>query len=730
MTIRRPGRYVGSANLWAVAFQAVSLVAAVLWAHPQRAAAQDSTGTLLVKVYRLPDSVPLPGAFIRSGRAATVTDEGGLARLDLATRLWSVTVSHPTYQTSTFEMTILPNVSQTADIYLRSRDDDAHRSTRPDEPLARRRYDPAAIVRAVQRSSGDLLGLFWGGGARVQPAGGPLDATSLRIRGIPGNRAAIFVDGFPLHGGRVGEFGLLQVGPIDLEGGELVSGASSALYGPLAGAGALGLTVRRPDRDRVRLGVNQSSEKGGDVVFWGARRFSPTAAGTLGLDFHQQRLVDADDDGWGEFPRAIRLSIRPRVYLDRPNGDGMMLAAGVSSEDRTGGFLTAATDPNPYREERRTGRADVAFEAHRLDGRGGRLETRAALGFQSTSHRFDALRERDRRYLAFGEARYLRPLGRSTLLVGGAFQYESLRQRDLPQFDYTHQFPSIFGQLGVPISTRLVGSISGRCDRHNVHGIQCMPRASLLVRASQTIDARLSLASGYFSPTPLSDEVETIGLHGTVPVAAKAERIRTASLDLTATEDRFSFAASFNYSRIALPVRLIPFEGDAERRLRLINVADPTRVFAGELSGDYRGDDIAVRAFYGYTNGTEGVPGGSGRRDLELSPRHTVGVSLNWRPTIPAEPSATFELSYLGPQSVHDNPYLSRTPGYPLANGVASLRSGRARLYLNGENLFDKKLRGYHPVLLPAPVEGGRRTPAPWAPLRGRVISIGALVDW
>ena len=57
-------------------------------------------------------------------------------------------------------------------------------------------------------------------------------------------------------------------------------------------------------------------------------------------------------------------------------------------------------------------------------------------------------------------------------------------------------------------------------------------------------------------------------------------------------------------------------------------------------------------------------------------------------------------------------------------------RSGRARIYLSAENIFDRKLRSFEPVVLTAVAAAGRRMTSPWMPLRGREISLGALVDW
>lgn len=722
-----------------IGFWAFLLIGVGVGATVTPVAAQDSTGTLLVTVMRRRDSIPISGAFIRTGRLAAVTNAVGLARLELDGRLWAVTVAHPAYQATSFEMTVLPNVAQSAQIYLADpenrlapRVEGVTRRTGivRDEPLRVLTYPDESIDRALQRRPADLLGLFDGTVARIQPMGGALDAARLQIHGLPGHYTGLMVDGVPVLAGRSGGFGLLQVGASDLASAELLPGPASAVHGATVGSGVLNLVSRRPDRDRARIGFDQSSEKGGDVFFWGARRFTPTTSGTVNVDFHQQRLVDADDDQWGEFPRAIRFSVRPRFFVDRPNGDGFMATAGFTTEDRTGGFLTAAADPNPYREERRTARGDVGLSAHRLDRRGGRFEARLAATLQSTSHRFDALRERDRRYGGFGEVSYSRSVGRASLMAGGAFLYEGLRQQDLPAFDYTHQFPSVFARVVLPLGSSMTGSISGRCDQHNVHGLQCMPRAALLIHGSSQLDVRLSAGDGYNAPTPLTDEVETIGLHGTAPVAARAERIRSVSADVRFEEGGLGLGAAVQYARVASPVRLVPLAGDPDRRLRLFNLSEPTRILSAEFSGSYVAGPTTIRAFYGIVAGSEGALSGTGRQDLTLTPTHSLGTSLAWRPLLPGQPIASLEASYQGPQSLADNPYLDRSPGYLLVNGVASLRSGRARLYLNGENLTDRKLGNYHSVLLQAPGAGGRRTVTPWMPLRGRVLSIGALVDW
>jgi iron complex outermembrane receptor protein len=477
------------------------------------------------------------------------------------------------------------------------------------------------------------------------------------------------------------------------------------------------------------VAINQSSEKGTDAMFWGARRQSATTSATLFADFHQQRLVDADEDGWGEFPRAIRFSIRPTVFLDRPNGDGLLATAGVMSEDRTGGYLLNPVGQSAYREEQRMAHADLGVTAVKVVGRTGRLTARLGSAFQGTNHRFDVALERDTRWTLSGELSYAASAGPVAWTAGVAYQRDELRERDYPDFNYTYSVPAVFAQIAVTPAGRISGSVTGRCDQHNVYGLFCTPRVSVLFKPNASLRARVGASGGFYAPTPLTEEVEAVGLHLAVPAVVNSERLQTAEAEIEWTRGNWEVTGSVSASRITRPVRLIPFEGDPLLRFRLRNMTEPTRIFSGELQAVYHADPIVATAFYAYQHGTEENPDGSGRRETDLTPRHSAGLDLAWRAPIRGT-WVNLETTYTGRQFVWDNPYRTETPGYATINLLVSQRTGRARLYVSGENLTDMKLADYQPLVLVDPAAGGRRTTAPWAPLRGRVISLGALFDW
>ncbi|MGE0439313.1 MAG: TonB-dependent receptor plug domain-containing protein [Gemmatimonadales bacterium] len=705
-------------------------------AIPAAAAAQEDTGTLLVTVLR-PDSTPLAGAFVRSARRAEVADPAGVATMELPARLVSVLVSHPGFVDRRFEITIVAGVSQRYQVVL----DPADGAARPAEvtrgprdaaggPMPVTVLGPDRLADAAIGSPTDLVrflgrvpGLFPSG------TGGPLDATRLWSGAVPGRYVTFLVDGLPALGGSPSGFDLRQLAPMEFEQVEWLRGPGTALYGPLAPGDVLNLVPRRPAGEELVVAINQSSEKGGDLGLWGAHRLAPTLTGTVFTDIHQQRQVDADDDGWGEFPRAIRFSIRPRLYLDLPTGDGLSLTTGYLTEERAGGFLLGNATEDPPREERQTRRFDAALQAHRLTG-WGEFRLRASTVFQSISHTFEDIRERDRRATVVAEATYTGRRGRAGYLAGVSYTRDALRQREYPAFDYTHRFPSVFGSVSLAASSRLTAELAGRCDDHNVHGSQCVPRFDLWLRPRDAVDLRLFAAVGYSAPTPLTGPAEILGYHALFPIAVRAERTATSGVDLRWRPGPWELGGTLTAVRIAEPVALLPVAGDSLGRLRLKNLDEPTRAVALDLVAERRWPGWSLQGWYGLRVGTEGEPEGTGRRDLTTVPRHQLGAALTWTAPARTGTSVDFGVRYQGAADLADNTFRARSGGFALVDGTITQRSGRARLYFSVENFLDVKLRNFELVVLPTPSALTGRTNLPWAPLRGRVVSLGAQVDW
>jgi iron complex outermembrane receptor protein len=128
------------------------------------------------------------------------------------------------------------------------------------------------------------------------------------------------------------------------------------------------------------------------------------------------------------------------------------------------------------------------------------------------------------------------PVGRHTFVAGAALERDDYRPIDVPRFEYIFTVPGVFVQDDVDVATWLSLSASGRLDRDSEYGTFFSPRASALLRGGAWT-GRVSFGTGFFGPSPLTEETEAAGLSRLeVPRPLRAEEGRSASVDVTRTD--------------------------------------------------------------------------------------------------------------------------------------------------------------------------------------------------
>ena len=121
---------------------------------------------------------------------------------------------------------------------------------------------------------------------------------------------------------------------------------------------------------------------------------------------------------------------------------------------------------------------------------------------------------------------------------------------------------------------------------------------------------------------------------------------------------------------------------------------------------------------YTFVLSTDQDPETGRRRDAPLTPRHQAGVVTMWEQEGRAR--AGLEIYYTGQQDLDDNPYRGRSKAYVHVGVLAERRIGRARVFINAENLLDYRQTRYDPLVLPTRGLGGRWTTDVWGPIEGR----------
>ena len=560
------------------------------------------------------------------------------------------------------------------------------------------------------------------GGIRVQTTSPALGAASVRVQGMRGRYTAFLSDGLPLFGQQGAGLGLLQIPPMDLGQIEVIKGNASALYGSAAMAGVVNLIARRPTDEPVHEFLfNRSSLGETDASMFLASQLTPHWGASLLGGGYWQEHQDLNHDGWADVAGYARGVIRPRFFWDNKKGGTALLTGGMTYEDRSGGTVSGAVLPatgQPYIEALNTRRYDFGGNVQWVLGGRFVLTTRFSASDQDHRHQFGDDIEKDRHGLLFGEVSLKGTAGKNTWVVGVADQRDSFRPRDTPRFAYTYVVPGLFAQDDINIASWLSVSASARVDFHNRYGTFFSPRLSALLRKSGWT-SRVSAGQGFYAPTPLTEETEAAGLARLLlPAPLKAERGRSASVDLTRSMGPLSVTGTFFASNIDHPIYV-----DRGATYQLFNLLGPTRNRGAELLATWRKAPFSATASYTYVRSSELEP--SGRAEVPMTPRHSLGVVGMWEKEGVAR--VGLECYFTGTQRLEYNPYRDFSAPYVLVGAMAERKiAAHVKLFINLENLTNVRQTRWDPLLLPSRESDGRWTVDAWAPLDGRVINGGA----
>lgn len=703
----------------------VSFIAILLFSSTTvPARAQVASATLRVEVFH--DGSPVAAASVVVNGAPHETDPGGVVIVKVPAGAVEIVVVKEGYGSVTAAITAIAGQEQEVEVALESASFEeaitvsATRTDKrlEDQPMRVEVLAREEIEEKMLMTPGDIVMMLnETGGLRVQATSPSLGAASVRIQGLPGRYTRFLSDGLPLFG-EVGGLGLLQIPPMDLAQVEVIKGVASSLYGAGAMGGVVNLLSRRPGGEPQReLLLNRSVRGGTDAIGFYAAPLSKQWGLTLLGSGHWQQRTDVDDDGWSDLPRYARGVFRPRLFWDNGSGSSFFATVGTTIEDREGGTLASrnfAGTGLPYVESLDTRRYDAGAVAQTV--RGGRVLTaRAAFAQQRHEHGFGEVVERDRHQTAFAEAAIRGAAGRQTWVAGAAIEIDSYRPFDLPQFEYSYTIPGVFVQDDVEITRWLSLSASGRLDHHSEYGAFFSPRIAALLRAGQW-NSRVSIGTGFFGPSPITEETEAAGLTRLrIPRALRAERGRSASIDLTRTAGSLSATVTVFASRVRDALHVARTGG-----FELTNAPRATNVGA-ELLGTWRREPFAVTATYAFVRSEQFNAGVT--EDAELTPRHSAGVVGFWEREGLGRVGA--EMFYTGVQRLEANPFADQSEPYVVVGLLGERQFGSIRIFVNGENLTNVRQSRWQPLIRPDRAPDGRWTVDAWAPLEGRNINAG-----
>ncbi len=613
-----------------------------------------------------------------------------------------------------------------------------------DEPTRIEVVGPEEIREQTAESPGNVSMLLnETSGLHVQITSPGLAAANVRIEGLPGRYTQILADGLPLYGGQASSMSLLQIPPLDLGRVEIIKGVASALYGASALGGVINFISRRPDGKRELL-LNETSRQGTDMALWWSG--TPARVGwTYSVSANADRQVeqDADGDGWADIPGYRRAVITPRLYWSDEAGRKLYLIAGALLEDRTGGTLAGGRvpsgDPNgaPFYEALKTRQYDAGLTSQWPLSRKQMLTVRASFMDRGERLNFGGSYEPSDYRTALVDAAVNGTAGTNRWVTGLSFEEDQYRDQALPAFDFTYLVPALFAQDEINIGRSVILSAGGRVDAHSQYGTFFSPRLAALWRPGGRASpwrVRLSLGGGFYAPTPLTGETDATGLTRILPLRnLNAERAQGASVDLdrlwALPHGLLETDLTVFGSEVAHAVDLVQMSASPPR-FAFVNDPRPMRALGTELLVSGRSGPFEFTTIYNYTDSTEVEPDSISRITVPLNPRHSGIVTVSWEKERIG--SIGLEALFTGRQTLTGtltpNPYRTTSPSFVMFGVLLERKVGPVTVFLNGENLTDRRLTRFQPLVLPAQAHDGRWTTDAWGPLDGRVISLG--VRW
>jgi iron complex outermembrane receptor protein len=693
------------------------------------ASAQAVLGTLIVSVES--EGKPVQQAEIRVGDVIALTDERGQAVLQLPPGDLQIAVQRFGFRPETARGSVRAGDRTTVTIELHSESVleeeiivTATRTERriQDQPLRVEVLNREEIEERALMTPGDVAMLLnETAGLRVQVTSPSLGAANVRVQGLKGRYTQVLTDGLPLYGGQTGAIGLLQIPPMDLGQVEVIKGVASALYGASALGGVINLVSRRPREAEREILVNRTTRGGTDAVLWVSAPARDGWSYTLLGGGHFQDRADIDRDGWADLPAYQRGLARPRIFWDNGTGRSIFATIGVMGESREGGTMPGATvaDGRPFAEELGTRRLDAGFVGRLLVG-ARVVSFRASAMGQRHVHQFGDVTEHDRHQTGFAEGSITGTNAAHTWVLGAALQRDGYRSHDVPRFNYTYTVPGAFAQDDYSPVEWVTLSASGRLDIHNEFGTHFNPRISGLLRLPRRWTVRTSVGTGFFAPTPFTEETEAVGLTRLLPLRGlRVERARGGSVDVGWALAAVELNATAFGSIISDPAML---RQATESTIEIVNASGPTRTVGSDLLARFRRGEFAVTGTYTYVRSTEIDP--LMRRDrVPLTPAH----SISFTGVFEDEEGGRIGIEglFTGRQRLDDNPYRPESEPYWIVGFLVERRVGRLRVFVNGENLTNVRQTRFDPLLRRQRLFDGRWTVEEWAPLEGRIINGG-----
>jgi|GEM_PF-681874 len=411
-------------------------------------------------------------------------------------------------------------------------------------------YEPEDIAEAVTVSPG----------VHVREYGGLGSVSSISVRGGKANETLVMLDGQRINNPQGGDVNVMSVPLEDVERIEVLSGASSALYGADSSAGVVNVVTRGPsERPTFRAKGSYGTYDTKKFEMWGGIPVGPvwfavggnyiTSDGFRVNPDNENETMD-DYEGKTFFGKAVydlseehRLTFRGQYFKDGMGSPGSELYADGTARLR---------DDAKY--------FSVGYSADVMDGK---ISPRAifyhnGINREYESALFGTFDRHENRFYGANLRNYIAPVGWNRVCVGGEFRRAKTDSTALGDVQENNYAGFVQDEVFAGPVTAVVGL---RYDDNGNYGSQVSPRSGIKCRIADCLSVRAAYGEGYRAPT--FDELfwPTSAFYEGNP-DLKPEKNRTVETGVT-----------LSYPGKGASVELTYFRSDYEDLI--VNVTDP-----------------------------------------------------------------------------------------------------------------------------------------------------------
>ncbi len=555
-----------------------------------------------------------------------------------------------------------------------------------------------------------------------------------KLLGLDEKYVQILRDGLPLYEGFSGDFGLLQLPPMDVKQIEVIKGPASTLYGGGAISGIVNIISKTPQsKPELTATLYGTTQKEDDANIYYAQRFNKFGITLFAGNTTQQ--YDASG-GFTIVPQLQSNLIHPVFYWYINDKTTLYLGLSSTFETRTGGNVNTIDNPvhgdSLYYEQNKIHRntADIHFE--KIMNNKNVLTVKGSVSsfnrdWQTNYYLFDG-----NQLSEYGEASYLIPRKRNNLVFGINYEAEifALGKADSTNISNFSKYTfGAFAQDDWNITGKLTVESGIREDYQNSYGMFFLPHIALLYKFTPAFSVRTGGGFGYTTPDILSydltsDEYKDYFMH-VLPINnnVSPERSVGGNFDInyqkTFGDALVTVTQSFFYTQINTPIIL---NTDTTNGTYYFSNAQASAPFITEGSETYlRVNSDDVDAYIGYTYDftqrkyypVQPVNPFTPKNNFETDIVYSIGK--NW--------SLGIEASYIDMQYLDDN---SKVPGYWIFAGMIQKKFKSVSILLDGENLSDVKQTRYGSLIEPPMNNPGFKSV--WEPLAGRVFNLAVRI--